>query len=104
MLGALATIIALLAWVQSKELFSLELLDYTLMHPEKGSTLGLPNNVSAVALCLLPSTKSSQTAQVDVHIAYTTSSGLSVGWWLTRLLSLPCSPLPLIFSLLQSQP
>jgi hypothetical protein len=56
------------------------------VNPEDGPTLELPPGFGAMGLKLLEQTKSSQTRQADVWIAYTTVSGLSVGQWMNDLL------------------
>ena len=56
-----------------------------LVPPQKGAVYGLPPNVEAVLLQHLPSTKSSRNKQVDVVIAWTTASGLRLGYWLSHL-------------------
>ena len=78
-------LIAWLGWLRSTELFSLRMEDVELVPPQHGAVYGLPPKVGAILLQLLPSTKSSRNKQVDVVIAWTTSIGLSLGFWLTRL-------------------
>ena len=48
----------------------------------------LPSNVGAILLQLLPSTKSSRNKQVDIVIAWDTASGLSLGYWISKLFNL----------------
>ena len=58
------------------------------MLPANSERAGLPANVGAVVLTLLPMTKSNPTSAGDVVLAFNCLSGLSVGKWMTRLLSL----------------
>ena len=56
--------------------------------PEKGDVYSLPPKVGAILLRLLPSTKASRNKQVDVVMAWQTSSGSCLGFWLTKLFKL----------------
>ena len=56
--------------------------------PGQGECYNLPNNVGALLLKLLPSTKSSRNKQVDVVIAWQTASGLRPGYWFSCLFHL----------------
>ena len=78
-------LIAWLGWLRASELFNLKMNDVELVPPKHGAIYGLPPNVGAIFLKLLPSTKSSRNKQVDVVIAWTTSSGLCLGYWLSYL-------------------
>ena len=80
-----AELIAWLGWLRASELFHLRTQDVEMVPPEEGAKYGLPPNVGAILLRLLPSTKSSRTKSVDVIIAWRTASGLSPGHWLTLL-------------------
>ena len=62
--------------------------DVELVPPGTGEVYSLPDPVGAILLQLLPSTKSSRNKQVDVVIAWKTASGLSLGFWLSKLLHL----------------
>ena len=56
--------------------------------PKKGAIYGLPPHVGAVLFTLFPSTKSSRNRQVDIVVAWKTSSGLCLGYWMSRLFQL----------------
>lgn len=75
-----------LGWLRAMECMSLRQRDVSLYPPDMGQRIGLPLGVGALLLRLLPATKSSQTLTADVIIAWTTSSGLSLGTWFNRLL------------------
>ena len=81
-------LIAWLGWLRSSEIFNLKMEDIELVPPNDGAVYNLPPNVGAILLTLLPSTKSSRNRQVDVVIAWETSSGLQLGYWLSRLFDL----------------
>jgi len=78
-------LIAWLGWLRSSELFNLKVEDIELVPPKQGAVYSLPPNVGAVLFTLLPSTKSSRTRQVDIVVAWKTSSGLCLGYWMSRL-------------------
>ena len=59
--------------------------DVELVPPADGAVYGLPPQVGAVLLTLLPSTKSSRNKQVDVVISWETATGLRLGYWLSYL-------------------
>ena len=81
-------LIAWLGWLRSSEIFNLKMEDIELVPPNNGAVYNLPPKVGAILLTLLPSTKSSRNRQVDVVIAWETSSGLQLGYWLSRLFDL----------------
>ena len=81
-------LIAWLGWLRSSELFKLRMEDIELVPPKNGAVYNLPPHVGAILFTLLPSTKSSRNRQVDIVIAWQTSSGLCLGYWLSRLFSL----------------
>ena len=56
-----------------------------LVPPVKSAVYNLPPKVGSTLLTLLPSTKSSRIRMVDVVIAWQTASGLSIGYWMSRL-------------------
>ena len=62
--------------------------DVELVPPADGAVYGLPPQVGAVLLTLLPSTKSSRNKQVDVVISWETATGLRLGYWLSYLLKI----------------
>ena len=78
-------LIGFLGWLRGGECFSLRRRDIVLIPPSEGLSHGLPNGVGAILLKLLPETKSSRTLRADVVIAWTTSSGLFLGRWMTLL-------------------
>ena len=59
--------------------------DVKLVHPYNWAVYGLPPKVGSILPKLLPSTKCSYNKQVEIVIAWQTSTGLSLGFWLTRL-------------------
>jgi hypothetical protein len=76
-----------LGWLRAMETFGIRWSDVTIVRPEDGPTIGLPANLGAILLTLLEQTKSSQHAVVDVMIAFTTYSGLSLGNWFDLLIA-----------------
>ena len=86
--SALIVLFLWLGWLRSMECFSLHVKDVVLTLPTDGAIYNLPAGVGVLGLKLLPNTKASQTRRADVYIAYTTSSGLSVGKWWQRFMSL----------------
>ena len=80
-----AELIAWLGWLRASELFNIRRDDIELVPPSEGAVYGLPPNVGAILFQLLPSTKSSRNKQVDIVIAWQTSSGLNLGYWLHYL-------------------
>ena len=79
-------LLAWLGWLRSSETFNIRLEDVEMVPPGKGDMYNFPSNVGAILLQLLPSTKSSRNKQVDVVIAWQTASGLSFGFWMSRLI------------------
>jgi hypothetical protein len=77
-----------LGWLRSSECFHLKRGDIRLLAPFDYAAYGFPPGVGAVLLQLLPETKSSRTLQADVVLAWSTSSGLHVGRWMSLLLNL----------------
>ena len=80
-----AELLAWLGWLRASELFTIRRNDVELVPPTQGAVYGLPPNVGAVLFQLLPSTKSSRNKQVDIVVAWQTSSGLRLGYWLRYL-------------------
>ena len=78
-------LIAWLGWLRSSELFNLKVEDVEMVPPDNGAVYNLPPKVGAVLFTLLPSTKSSRNRMVDIVIAWQTSSGLKLGYWMSRL-------------------
>jgi hypothetical protein len=83
--AASANLLAWLGWLRAVENSSVTWGDTVVTRPQRGPELGLLLGMGAVAMDLLPQTKSNQTATADVVIAYTTASGKSLGLWLDRL-------------------
>jgi len=81
-------IIAWLGWLRASKIFQLRTTDVVLVPPDQHLRYELPTKVGVVLLQLLPSAKSSRNKRVDIVIAWTTSSGLSLGYWLCNLLHL----------------
>lgn len=75
-----------LGFFRSAEVFGLWLEDVTLVPPSLGSHYDLPVGVGMVGFYLFSSTKSSQTAQVDLVLPWGTSGGFCIGLWFSRLL------------------
>jgi hypothetical protein len=86
--AAITNLSAWLGWLRAAECFGIRWGDTTLTPPADGPTRGLPLGVGTVGYDLLEQTKSSQARTVDVVLAYTTASQLSLGTWLTRLRTL----------------
>ena len=78
-------LLAWLGWLRASETFSMRMSDVELVPPGKGECYSFPPNVGGLLLQLLPSTKSSRNKQVDVVIAWRTSSGFQPGYWFSRL-------------------
>lgn len=76
-----------LGWLRSTEVFHLRREDVELTPPHNHGKYNLPPGVGAILLRLLPSTKSLRDKQADMVIAWKTSGGLQLGFWLTQLLS-----------------
>jgi hypothetical protein len=88
--AALVNLFSWTGWLRSSEVFGLRFCDVMCVEPENGPSLELPLGFGAISLRLLEQTKSNQTQQADVWIAYTTNSGLSAGqWWNDLLQNLP---------------
>ena len=81
-----------LGWLRSAEALSLRWGDVSLIPPHLSATADLPKGLGALTLKLDPATKTSRTLTVDVVIAYRCQSGLCVGWWYERLLTLQTTP------------
>ena len=97
-LAICAHLLLWLGWLRSTELFSLRWRDITIIPPASGPSVGLPPGIGVVLLQLLPETKSSRSKTADIVIAYTTLSGLKLGYWLRHAAALcPASPDSLIF-------
>ena len=74
-----------LGWLRSIEVFSLRVQDIEMTPPHEHGRHNLPPGVGVILLRLLPSTKSSSDKQADMVIAWETSGGLCLGYWLTKL-------------------
>ena len=77
-----------LGWLRSSEVFGLWFSDLVMCPPEEGRKFDLVNGMGFVGFKLLPSTKTSRTAQVDVLLPWATAAGLLPGMWFSRLLHL----------------
>ena len=75
-------------FLRSSETTGLEGRDLFLVPPSKGLEFDLPPRVGMICFKLLPSTKTSRSAQADVVMAWATSGGLFPGLWFSRLLQL----------------
>lgn len=78
-------LIAYLGWLRAQDIFFLSPTHVIITLPVNGPTRGLPPNVGAIELRLLEATKTNQSMEADVVIAYETLSGLQPGKWLIRL-------------------
>lgn len=81
-------LLAWLGWLRASEIFNVRMSDVEMIPPPKGAAYNLPPNVGAILLRLLPSTKASRNKQVDVVMAWKTSSGFSLGSWLSKLFTI----------------
>jgi hypothetical protein len=81
----LTVVSAWLSWLRGGELFGMDWDGNDVIEPETGPSRGLPPGVGAVLWKLLAQTKSNRTSRADIAMAYTASSGLSIGKWLHRL-------------------
>ena len=79
---------AWLGWLRSSEIFNMRLDDVELIPPPLGGVYNLPPKSGAILLQLMASTKSSRNKKVDVVIAWQTASGLRLGFYLSRLISI----------------
>lgn len=77
-----------LGWLRASEALGLRWCDFDIVLPTEGPRLDLPLGIGAVILRLAPETKSSRNREGDVVVAYTTTSGLSLGKWLLRATAL----------------
>jgi hypothetical protein len=71
-------------WLRGGELFSVEWAGCRVIEPEDSPRFDLPAGLDAVLWDLSEQTKSNRHAVADVVMAYTTSSGLSLGKWMHR--------------------
>ena len=83
-LAGLANLVLWLGWLRAGEALSLRWSDIAITSPPDSPTVGLPPGIGVVSLRLLPETKTSRTATADIILAYTTSSGYSIGRWVMR--------------------
>jgi len=77
--------LAWLGWLRSDEVFSTEWDDVSVTHPDNHAEHNFPPGAGAAFLRLLDSTKSDQTKQADLVLAYSSSAGLKLGFWLEQL-------------------
>ena len=68
-----------LGWLRSSEVFGLWFSDIIICAPEDKRRFDLVEGMGFVGFKLLPSTKTSRTAQVDVLIPWATAGGLLSG-------------------------
>lgn len=87
-LAGFANLLLWLSWVRGGELFSLEWGDLTCIWPHQGPSHDLPPGTGALLLRLLPETKGSRSKTADVVVALETVTGLNIGRWARRCLSL----------------
>jgi hypothetical protein len=89
---------AYLGWERSSDIFTSSPDAMEVTNPSDGAARNLPPGIGAVEHTLLLETKSDPTLVADVVIAYTTLSGLSLGWWLEQLRSFAPADPELLFS------
>jgi hypothetical protein len=83
-----AELFAWLGWLRGGEVFATNWPDVELSPPAaNGGRYGLPANSGAVLLSLTPETKSDSTVTADVVMAWQTSGGFTLGYWLDQLRS-----------------
>jgi hypothetical protein len=78
-------LLAWLAWLRGGETFGVTWADLMVIKPGDGATQDLPAHVGAILIKLLQQTKTCRSSVADVAVAFCTSSGLSLGKWLTRI-------------------
>ena len=83
-----AELIFWLGWLRSKETFTLQVEDVELTSPKDYGKYGLPKGVGVILLRLLPTTKTQRDKQADMVIAWKTSSGFHLGYWMGELFSI----------------
>jgi hypothetical protein len=76
-----------LGWLCGGKSFSLRWWDITIIKPADSVRAGLPANTGCIQVRLQESTKSDQTKQADIVIAFKSSSSLSLGLYLHALRS-----------------
>jgi hypothetical protein len=80
-----AELFAWLGWLRSAEIFGVEWDDVEVIQPEDSVSRGLPLDTGAILLRLLDETKSNRYKVADVILAFTSASGLPLGYWLDEL-------------------
>lgn len=81
-----AELFAWLGWLRGGEIFATNWPDVETAPPSyDGGRHGLPPHAGAILLSLTPETKSDATITADVVMAWTTSGGFQLGYWLTQL-------------------
>jgi hypothetical protein len=83
--GALTNLGLWLGWFRGGELLSRAWRDLLVVDPKEGSEFELPDHVGAIRFDFDGPTKGSRTRDIDVWLAYTSHSGLSLGKWFHRL-------------------
>ena len=83
-----AELIFWLGWLRSKETFTLRVEDVELTSPKDYGKYGLPKGVGVILLRLLPTTKTQRDKQADMVIAWKTSSGFHLGYWMGELFNI----------------
>ena len=83
-----AELVLWLGWLRSSETFGLRVADIEITPPKDHGKYDLPPDVGVILLRLLSTTKSQRDKHADMVIAFTTSSGLSLGYWLQELFKL----------------
>jgi hypothetical protein len=83
--AAITNLSAWKGWLRAAECFGVKWGHTSVTPPAEGPTLGLPPGIGTVGYRLLDQTKSSQARTVDMVMAYTTASQLSLGFWIDTL-------------------
>jgi hypothetical protein len=86
--AGLANLNAYFGWLHSAELFSMQRDEIMIIEPIAGPLYGLPPNVGAVQVNLLPETKTNSCQVAHVVMAYESLSGLSLGFLFRELKAL----------------
>jgi len=73
---------AWLGWLRASDVFNIAWDDVSACLPEDHATKNFPEGAGGVFLRLLESTKSDQTKQADLVLAYCTAAGVELGRWL----------------------
>jgi hypothetical protein len=96
--AGIANLLGYLGWLRGTELFLATFDNLKVIGPSQGAAHGLPPNLGAILLDLLPETKSNPCQVADLVIAYATLSGLHPGEWIEALMNVEVPTNGRIFS------